>query len=166
MAKRLLVIALVLALTAALVGPAAAGKKKKKKKGPKPYVSETVTIDIAHPAFHGLSGTHLTITGQEFLRSCAVPSSNGVDAYVFEVPEEYLDLESMVKAVGDSAPALGYDLDIYMYDADCNETLFFNSAGTDETGLKPKGTSWILLHPYGLPVADSVDAHIELEVTE
>lgn len=164
MAKKLLIIALVLALTAALVGPASADKKKKKKKkGPKPYVSETITIDIGHPAFHGASGTLLTITAQEFLQSCSIPSSNGLDAYVFEVPEEYLEIDAVIRAVGDSAPAAGYDLDIYMFDAECSETFFSNSPGTDESGLKPAGTTYVLLHNYQ---GDPVDAHYELEVAK
>lgn len=164
MTKKLLIIALVLALTAALVGPVAAGKKKKKKsKGPKPYVSETVTLAIGHPVFHSASGSLVGVTPQEFLQSCAIPSSNGLDAYVFEVPEDYLKIDSIIRAVGDSTPAVLYDLDIYMFDKDCNETLFFNSVGTDETGIKPAGTTFAVIHNY---VGDTVDAHLELEVAK
>lgn len=161
MAKKVLVIALVLALTAALVGPAAAGKKKKKKKGPKPYVSETVTLAVGHPVFHSASGSLVGVTPQEFLQNCSIPSSNGLDAYVFEVPEDYLEIDATVRAKADSAPVVAHDLDIYMFDADCNETLYFNNVGTDETGIKPAGTSFVLIHNYA---GDTVDAHIELEV--
>lgn len=163
MVKRLLVLALVLALTAALVGPAAAGKKKKKKKGPKPYVSETVTIQVGHPAFFSTAGSPLTLTVQEFLQSCSLPNSNGFDAYVFEVPEEWVDVDAALKAVGDSAPAAGYDLDIFLYDSECSNTGAFQAAGTDEFGVKPAGTSYVILHNY---TGDPVDAHYELEAVK
>ena len=81
MRKNILVAILLLGLLAALSAPASAGKKKLK-----PYKSETITIAAGHPAFYSTSGTLLTVTAQEFLQTCAIPSSNGLDAYVFEVP--------------------------------------------------------------------------------
>lgn len=159
MAKKLLVFGLILALTAALVGPAAAGKKKKKKKGPKPYVSDTVTVDIGHPAFFATAGTPVLITAQDFLRSCSVPSTNGLDAYVFEVPEDYQKIPALVKAIGDSAPAVEYDLDMFLYDAECTNTGAFQAVGTDEVGVMNAGTAFVMVHNY---TGDPVDLHIEL----
>lgn len=165
MSKKLLVLALVAALAVALVSPADAKKKrKKKKKAPKPYVSEVVTIHAGHPAFHSATeGNMASVTAQDFFNSCAVPSSNGVDAAVFEVPAAYQKIDAQVEAIGAGGPA-GWDLDIYMYDSSCNEVGYFNSAGTElsesnETGLLYKGTAFVLVHNY---LGVETDAHIEL----
>jgi hypothetical protein len=150
---------LVLGLLALLVfsGTASAGKKK----GPKPYESEEVTVAVAHPIGYSTTGSVNTITGKEFEATCAAPSSNGLDAAVFEVPADYQKVTATVEAIGaDTGPA-GYDLDIYLYDTACKNTLAFNATGTDEVGTIPKGTGWILVHNYlGDP---GVGVHITLK---
>lgn len=156
MTKRTIILVLVVALVAALAGPASAGKKKKK--GPKPYSSEVVSLQSAHPVFFGTSGTVVGVTAQEFIRGCAIPSSNGFDAYVWEVPEAYQAIDSTVSAIG-SDPAIDYDLDIYVFDADCNVTGAFNSTSIDEVGILTKGTSYILVHNY---LTGPVDVQIKL----
>ena len=144
MSKKLLIIGLVLALTAALAGPSVA---KKKKKGPKPYTSEEVTVQLGHPVFYGASGTVVGVTPQEFIRSCALPSSNGLDAYVFEVPKDYQKIQASIEATG-SAEGIEHDIDIYLFDSSCTSTGAFNAAGTDESGVIAAGTAFILLHNY------------------
>jgi hypothetical protein len=155
MTKKL--IALALSLPLLFVGSnALAGKK-----APKPYKSEEVTIAVAHPVFYGQSGAVNTVTAKEFENSCAAPASNGLDAYVFEVPKDYQGMPAEISAIGASAGPAGYDLDIYLYDAACKTTLAINAAGTDETGVMPKGTAWILIQNYlGDP---GLSAHIELK---
>lgn len=143
MTKKLLILGLVLALVAALAGPSLA----KKKKGPKPYTSEEVTVELGHPVFYGTSGTVVGVTPQEFIQSCELPSSNGLDAYVFEVPKEYQKITSSIDATG-SAQGIEHDIDIYLFDSSCASVGAFNAAGTDESGVVSPGTSFILLHNY------------------
>ncbi len=161
MKRKALIIGLVAALACALVALPADAKKKKK--GPKPWKSEEVTIHLGHAAFHGASGTVVAVTAQEFLARCAIPTSNGVDAWVFEVPEEYKKINALVKAIG-SAGTPTWDLDLYFYDDACAPTGASNAVGTDETAAMTAGTSYIVLHNYFLHDGggQQVTAHIEL----
>jgi len=150
MRKNILIAILLLGLVAALSAPAAAKKKKKKVK---PYKSETVTIAVGHPVFNGATGSVVSVTGQEFLQTCSIPSSNGFDAYVFAVPKPYQKLIASVEAIGESPTPVPYDLDIYMYDKKCNQVGASNAVSTDESGVMGKGTAYLLVHPYtGAPV--------------
>jgi hypothetical protein len=146
--KKLLVLLLVLGLAVSIVGPA--GAKKKKKKAPKPYVTEEVEIQLGHPMNNGNTGTLTSVTGQEFLNTCAIPASNGVDGWVFEVPAEYQKISTSAEATGTSvtdaaAPA---DLDMYFYDEGCAQVGQANAAGTDEFGAMSPGVAFIFLHNY------------------
>lgn len=161
--KKTTVVLLALALSASLLGPAEAGKKKKIK----PYVSESVTIQLAHSAQYGNSGTVATVTGQEFINTCAIPNSNGFDSYVFEVPAAWQKAEASLEAIGDSATTVAYDLDLFTFDASCAITLAAQGTGGDETTVMPKGTAYILIHNFGSATdaggGDPVTAHIELK---
>lgn len=155
--------ALVLLLIAALLLPtgALAGKKKKGNKKPKPWTSEEGTIEVAHPVLYSTSGDILSVTVQEFKNSCAIPSSQGVDAYLFEVPVPYQKLEATASAIGSSVGAGGYDLDMFFFDANCEITFVSQASGTDEVTVMPKGTAWIAVANY---LADpNTSVHVELE---
>lgn len=147
--KRFLIVLLVLGLSVALLGPASAAKKKKKK-GPKPYKSEEVTMEVGHPIFYSSSGDVMSVTAQEFRRSCSIPSSNGFDGYVFEVPAEFQKIAATVEATGTSVtdPASPADMDMYFFDESCEITGAANAAGTDEFGGLLPGTAFIFLHNY------------------
>ncbi|MGH2695158.1 MAG: hypothetical protein ACRDJJ_10150 [Actinomycetota bacterium] len=153
MLKRAVVIGLVLALS--LPGYSAwAGKKK-----PKPYKSEEVTLLLPHPVVYNSTGSVNSITAKEFEARCETPTTNGLDAYVFKVPKPYQKIEAVVEAKGSAT--VQYDLDIYLYDKKCTNTLAFNSESADEVGTIPKGTAWVLIHNYlGDP---GTTAHIELK---
>ena len=154
MLKRFASVALILVI-GLVAQPALAGKK------PKPYKSESFAIAIAHPIFHSSTGSVNSITAKEFESTCAIPGTNGIDGHVLEVPKEYQGIQASIAALGEVAGAAGYDLDIYMYDANCAPTLAANAAGTDENGVMPKGTAWVFVHNYlGDP---GTHAHIELE---
>ena len=156
--QKTLTVALAGALLLSVTGGALAGKKK----GPKPYKSEGFTIQVGHPAFHGQSGTMVSVTSQDFLQNCAIPSSNGFDAYVLEVPKDYTAVQAVVEATGVANPdtPAAYDLDLYFYDSACAETGFSNNAGTDEVGVMVKGTAFILVHSY---TGGPVDAEVSLK---
>lgn len=156
MLRKTLVALVAASLVAAPVAGAAA--KGKKKKGPKPYVSSEIAIQTGHPAAHSQSGTLLTVTAQEFINTCAIPATNGLDAAVFEVPAEYKGLTASVKALGTGAAA-PYDLDIYLYDESCAEVGVYNPTNTDEAGILTTDTAYVLVHNYQ---PGPVTAHIEL----
>lgn len=162
MLKKTLVTLVAAALVAAPAGTGAFAKAKKKK-APKPYVSEEITIQAGHPAFRSQSGTLVTVTAQEFIRTCAVPSTNGVDAAVFEVPADYKGLSASIKALGSGAGPGGYDLDLYLFDESCTEVAFYNPTGTDEVGIMTTDTAFILVHQYA---PGPVTTHIELSVSK
>jgi hypothetical protein len=156
MVKRTLALALML-LLALMVHPAIAGKKKPKLK---PYKSEDATIAVAHPLFYGQTGSINSVTAKEFESTCAIPASNGVDAFVFEVPADYQKTTAAAKAVGAASTPAGYDLDMYFYDKDCAVKGQSNSEGTDEIGVMPAGIAWVLVDNYlGEP---GVTFHVEL----
>ncbi|HEX2296575.1 MAG TPA: hypothetical protein VHN37_14880 [Actinomycetota bacterium] len=161
MLKKTLVSLLAAALVAA---PTATGAfaKGKKKKGPKPYVSETIDIRTGHTAAYGTSGTLLTVTAQEFIQTCALPNSNGVDAAVYEVPADYKGITASIKAVGTGAAA-AYDLDLYLFDEACSIVGVYNPVGTDEIGFLTPDTAFVVVHNYE---PGPVTAHIELAPTK
>jgi hypothetical protein len=160
MFKKTAVMLAVAALVAAPLGTGALAAKKKK--GPKPYVSPEITIQTGHPAAHSQSGTLLTVTAQEFIRTCALPASNGVDAAVYEVPADYQGLTASIKALGAGAAA-PYDLDLYLYDESCAEVAVYNPTNTDEVGILTPDTAFILVHNYQ---PGPVTAHIELTASK
>lgn len=153
--KKTIILLLVLALALPFGGAFAAKKKK-----PKPYKSETVSTGVAHPVFYGQSGEVNSLTAREFMATCATPSSQGLDAWVFEVPAAYSKMASIVKAIGEPGGAVGYDLDLYFFDDSCTVTFASNAEGTDELGYMPAGTAWIVMHNYlGDP---NSQGHIEI----
>lgn len=160
MFKKVVVMLAAAALVAAPVGTGALAAKKKK--GPKPYVSPEITIRTGHPAAHSQSGTLLTVTAQEFIRTCSLPASNGVDAAVYEVPADYEGLTASIKALGAGAAA-PYDLDLYLYDDSCTEVAVYNPTNTDEVGILTPDTAFILVHNYQ---PGPVTAHIELRASK
>jgi hypothetical protein len=162
--RKTLALLMTIALAASIAGPATAGKKKK---GPKPYKSEEVTIQIGHSVLYGTAGTLVSITGQEFMNACSLPTTNGIDAYVWEVPEDYKNVDALVSAFGAGGSA-GYDLDIFLFDDACGITMASQNTTTDETTVMTKGTAYILVYNFGTsstPVggSDPVTAHIELK---
>jgi len=90
------------------------------------------------------------VTPQEFINSCSLPSSNGLDAAVFEVPKDYQNITSQIEAtgVGTTDSVLPADIDIYLFDSSCVEVGKFNSVGTSESGVLSAGTAFVLLHNY------------------
>ena len=146
--KKTLALLLTLGLAASLAAPASAAKKKAK--GPKPYKSEEVTIELGHTVSYGNSGTIVGVTAQEFINSCAIPNSNGLDSYVWEVPADYKNVQAAITALG-SGSAPGYDLDIVFFDDSCGITFASQSTSSNESAIMPKGTAFILIYNFGAP---------------
>ena len=164
MKKAIALLLTTVAVAASLAGPAGAAKKSK---GPKPYKSEEVTIQLGHSVQYGNSGTVVGITPQEFINSCAIPSSNGLDAYVWEVPAAYKKVDALITAKGSGGVA-GYDLDIFLFDESCGITLASQSTSVDETTIMAKGTAFILIYNFGSPSSlvggsDAATARFELK---
>ena len=159
MLKKILIAAVAASLVAVPVGGGALAKGKKK--GPKPYVSSKITVQVGHPAAHSQSGTLLLATAQEFIRRCAIPASNGLDAAVWEVPAEYKGLEAPMKAVPSPTVAVPPDVDIYLFDESCTEVAYYNAVteGSPEGGYLTKDTAFVLVHNY---TGDPVTTHFEL----
>ena len=141
--KKMIAVAAALALVVA-PSSALAGKKK----GPKPYTSDTASIATGHPVLSSASGSLVSITGQEFLNTCGIPATNGLDGYVFEIPAEYQAINSSVEVTGVTPAADLYDVDLYAFDADCVQKQALNTAGTDESGSLLAGTAYVFIHNY------------------
>src|SRR5687768_5443575 len=118
--KKTLALLLTMAVVASLAGTATAAKKKPK--GPKPYKSEEVTIQLGHSAWYSSAGTVVGLTAQEFINDCALPRTNGVDAYVWPVPDDYKNVDATITAIGAGGPG-GYDLDMFLFDDSCGITM-------------------------------------------
>ena len=144
--KKTLALLLTLALAASIAGPAAAVKKKAK--GPKPYKSEEVTIQFGHTLLYQTAAEMVGVTPQEFVKSCAIPNSNGLDAYVWEVPAAYKNVDATITAFG-AGGSVPYDLDIFLFDESCAITLASQSESADETTIMSKGTAYILIYNFG-----------------
>lgn len=142
--RKLIAVAAALAIVVA-PSSAVAGKKKK---GPKPYKSEVVSIEVGHPVFNGASGSMVAVTAQEFIARCDIPASNGFDAYVFEVPKEYQKIQAALEVTGTAGLPYAYDIDVYTFDSSCALTSAQNSPGTDQAGFLLKGTAFVVAHNY------------------
>ena len=152
--RRVLTVLLVLALVASLGVPAMAGKKKK----PKPFTSEDGLIAVPHTLLYATSNEVNSVTANEFENLCQVPVTNGLDAYVWEVPADYQNIESTIKA---ASTASAYDLYVFFYKEDCTlQAYSLQASGSTEliqqapTGLMPAGTHYVLMANFlGDPAA-------------
>lgn len=160
--KKILVPILVIGLVAGSMMPATAGKKKKKK--PKPYKSEEGMIVAPHTLLFSATGEVNSVTAREFENRCAIPATNGLDAYVYEVPPEYQKIAAKITAKGNSN--IGHDFYIFFYDKDCVRNPMSVSASAaiaekvDAEGVMPKGTAWVLIADF---CCDPATLHYELK---
>ena len=144
--RKLLLFALTLILGASSLVPAVAGKK-----GPKPYKSEEGIILVPHTMLYSSSGEVNSVTANEFESRCAIPASNGFDAYVYEVPKEYQTIQAEITAHGKAQAA--WDMYAFFYDKDCKispTAVAAQGAVTmaDAEGVMPAGTAYVLLADF------------------
>jgi hypothetical protein len=145
--KRRIALLISLVLLFACVGPAHAGKKKAKPK-PKPYTSEKGIIAAPHTLLFASTGEMNSVTAREFENTCAIPATNGVDAYVYQVPEEYTKIPAQIAAHSDAMVA--WDLYTFFYEEDCTRHPYaLQATGSvtmhDTEGEMPAGTYWVLI---------------------
>jgi hypothetical protein len=146
--KKTLAVVMAVMLAATLLGPAAVAKKRKK---PKPYTSEEGIIAAPHTMLYATSGEVNSVTANEFETTCSIPVSNGVDAYVYEVPAEYQKIEADISVTATAQVA--WDLYAYFYKSDCTlQPYSLQAAGTvamnDIQGLMPAGTAYVLIADF------------------
>lgn len=131
-------------LSGAAIGTADAAKKKKSKKKPPATFEAKGSLVTANPTDF-VAGT--SFTRQEFLATCAVPASQGLDGYVIELPEKFHELSASVLIQG--ADALGlYDLDLFFFSEDCSARGEQSSSDADELGFFPPDTKYIFVSAF------------------
>jgi extracellular elastinolytic metalloproteinase len=138
--RRTILVALILGLLAGALSMPADAKKKKK---PKPYVTSG-SIAIGHPLDYGVEGS---VVRTEFLENCAVPQSQGTDGYVVEIPATHMKKVATVLAAGSDLTG-AYDIDMYYFSATCDPLGDNNEEGSDQMGLMPAGTKYVLVNSY------------------
>ncbi len=90
----------------------------------------------------GYAATSITL-GDFELNCTYPPDSQGLDAYIFQIPPSLGTGNAIATGTGDG---LAYDLDMFFLDASCTEIgEAFASAAVDETGPVPAGTLYIAL---------------------
>ena len=150
--KRSIVLFTALSLVAAFAAaPATAGKKKKK--GPKPYTSSEGAVMVPHTMLVSSTDRVNSVTAYEFEARCDIPATNGVDAYVWEVPADYQKIESTITSFGDGG---SHQLYVFFYKADCTRQTYYLSPSTNtdletETapeGIMPKDTAFVLVSNF------------------
>lgn len=143
--RKSVVVALVLCLALGMLASPAAGKKKKKKKKPVPVTFEAEgSFLVANPADY-TNGT--SITRNEFAATCAIPVTQGLDGFVVELSEEISAVTANAQLTGSDATG-AHDVDMYYFDAECNSTGATSTEATDEFGVFPAGTKWILVTAF------------------
>lgn len=139
----LLVGALALGLSAM---PATAGKKK-----PKPYKSEAHLLAVSHTMLQASTGERNNVTLREFENTCAIPTTQGLDAVVFEVPAEYQKINSSVTTGTTATQA--FDLYFVMYDKDCQHKFTYGAVGSvtaaNASGTMPPGIAYVGIANFG-----------------
>ena len=153
-AKKSIAAALVLMLGLTVGSmPASAGKKKK----PKPYKSDPQTLVVAHTMLQASSGEQNNVTLKEFENRCAFPpTTNGLDAVVWEVPKEYQTIQSNIETFTTATQV--WDHYFVMYDENCVEQFTAGAAGavgqTTASGVMPAGITYVAIANFAGEPAD------------
>ena len=142
--RKVLVLVLACGLLAgAMLAPEASAKRKKKKTPPITFEASG-SFTLSNP---GDAEAEASVTKNEFLQTCAIPGSQGLDAYVVELSEEISKVSAQVNLSGSDAAGI-YDLDMYYYGPDCAPTGSASTAEPEEVGVFPVGTKWIVVSAY------------------
>jgi extracellular elastinolytic metalloproteinase len=136
--RRTILVALIFGLLAGALSMPAEGKKKK----PKPFVT-TGSIAVFAAADWN---TDVSLVRVEFAQTCAIPRSQGTDGYIVEIPASYMKKPAKVLAAGSNVA--GADMDMYFYSDSCSQIGKADEAGSDQMGLMPAGTKYVLVNTW------------------
>lgn len=126
-------------------------KKSKKKKAKKPITfSAEGSFALGNPG--DLMGAG--ITRNEFIETCALPASQGVDGHVIEVDGPIADVTSDIFVSGTGA--VEPDLDMYLYSESCSPMGSYSTASSSEAGVMVPGTRFVVVTAF-------IGAQIEFE---
>lgn len=147
---------LVAAIVACLLLGGAVAPATAKRKPRKPVrFEESGSLAIGHP---GNDTAGANVTRAAFLESCAIPSTQGTDGYVIALPPEVTATNTNVSISGGDATGM-HDLDIHFFDETCAPTGALSSDLSDEFGLMPSGTAYVLVTAWaGVEVTFSFKA--------
>lgn len=96
------------------------------------------------------------VTEAEFFVTCAYPpDSQGVDGWVFQLPENFSRPAPFTVTGDSSSPA--YDLNVYLYNEACELTESFATASPDEEGEIPAGIPYVVVDQF-----IGADTHVTL----
>lgn len=150
MRKPLIAVLSAALLVGAIGMPADAAKRRKKKAPATQTITFTEEGSLRAPAPTSL--VLFGLTDGEFIavNECgAMPTTQGHDAWVTEIPAEYSDGTATLEVKGADATG-AYDLDVYFYDAGCGLMEPYLTDGADPTGAINGGAKWaIVTMPQG-----------------
>ena len=141
MRKPLIAVLTATLLVGAIGLPAEAAKRKKKKPA-----TQTITF-TEEGSLRAPAPTSLVLFGLtdgEFIvaNECgAMPTTQGHDAWITEIPGEYSDGNATLEVKGADATG-AYDLDVYFYDAGCALMEPYLTDGADPAGAINAGAKW------------------------
>ena len=111
-------------------------------------VSETFTIAVGNPANVVSPG----VVGTELENACVVPpASQDSDGHVTVLEGEQGDGQH---AFSNTASATAVDVDVYMYDENCQQLASYATESATEGGTIPSGTAYVLTSLYAGAAAD------------
>ena len=140
MTRRIIVLGLSLSLLTAISGPAATA-------APVPFTTtgSIATSDVVDAWIVGPT----SVTVREFAATCAIPTTQGFDAFVIELPSEMSRAAADVR-VDWSAAASAHNVHMWFANARCGTTGHagaYNSVlgETHEEGTFPRDTKYVLV---------------------
>ena len=132
--------ALAVMVVGTFVVPVEAEAKKRTK--PQSFKAEG-TLLTANP----MTLRRIGVTRNEFVESCAIPRTQGVDGYVIELPEAFKTITSQAYVTG--IDVIGQpDLDMYYFNDACEEIAYTATADFSEYGMVPPGTTYVLVTEF------------------
>jgi hypothetical protein len=118
-------------------------------------VDETFTVAVGNPVNVESPG----VTGTELENACIVPpASQDVDGHVSVLTFDQGDGQHAFHV---TPPVTAVDIDVYLYDEDCNRLAQYATESATEAGSIPSGTAYILTALYA-----GAASEIKLTITD